>query len=186
MHQLKKCVSFVLAIAATQLAAQDRVPLTVEQQAKALIGREYIGDDIQTLQPSCTDVGGGALDPDTKALDGWFYGNLYCEDKPVLTLQKSLGRIGNTTRWRIVDAVVIPAYARDGSPGGQGTLQNTGGPCTVDGKRDATLVALVREGRRPKRNGEREDVAYSWHADIEREKIVALSTKRVRCIHDEP
>jgi hypothetical protein len=154
---------------------------------KSLIGGQYVGGRIETLQPSCTDAGGGALADGPTQVDGWYYGNLYCHEKPVLTLTKVIGRVGDLPRWRIADAIAIPAYEPPGSAGGPGTLQIMGtGPCTFDGSHDEYIVALVREGKRQKRNGEREDVAYAWRFDLQREKIVPVSTKRVGCVHDEP
>lgn len=187
MYLRKQSVALALALIMPLAVAGRAIGTTAELQAKALIGSEYTGLGIESLQPSCKDAGGGPLFAGTDILQDWDIGNLYCQGRPVLALKKFLGRVGDLPRWRIVDAVVIPAYEPNGSPGGPGTLQIMGtGPCTLDGKRDEYILVLVREGRRQKRNGEREEVAYSWRFDIQHEKIVPISTKRVRCVHDEP
>ncbi|GAB3552557.1 hypothetical protein GCM10027343_38230 [Noviherbaspirillum agri] len=118
----------------------------------------------------------------------WSINKGQCQGQPVIMLERFISRSApDVSTWRIVDTLVLPRYMRDPDPGRRPNalrLFETG-DCELDGKTDTSFIALVRWGNREQINW-RTGVERAWTFDVERGRIVPLSTKRIICYRPEP
>jgi hypothetical protein len=116
----------------------------------------------------------------------WAFGEAWCGDRVALLLKHVIGREGRRPIWRIVDTVLLPPFEREWTPRNQNELTRFfAGDCQLDGRIDEFFVALARLGKR-NRVDWRTGVKHAWTFDIEKGRIVPVSTRRVVCHRPTP
>ena len=163
--------------------------MSAEKEARALVGVKYVpgiqGEKF-TSRLSCTSDGSARLSIAGVPYPEWSFGTALCQGRHVETLEQRVSEENGVTTWRIVDALLLPPVAADWDPHRQNKLQiSLMGECTLDERTDTSFFALVRW-----RDRERVDwktgVEHAWTYDIEKGRIVPVSTKRVVCEWLEP
>jgi hypothetical protein len=183
--------AFAFAFIWTVALADGKPAITSAEEARAMIGMEYTasmpGERIAPDRFSCINEGGAILLINGISQNDWSTSTTTCQGRPVITLERFVKRLGpRETTWRIVDTLVLPRYERDPDPRRPNALRLfQTGDCELDGKTDTYFIALVRWGKREKIDW-RTGVERAWTFDIERERIVPLSTKRIVCYRPEP
>lgn len=181
--------AFALAMTSITAPADSRPAMTVEEEARALIGKEYtFRMQGQRISPelSCTSEGGGLLFINGVFDDEWASGAVKCQGRAVEVLKRAVGEADGDTTWRIIDTLVLPPYKESPNPKRPNALRlAAAGPCELDGRTDTFFIALVRMGKRDRIDW-RTGVEKAWTYDIERGRIVPLSTKRIVCYRPEP
>jgi hypothetical protein len=183
--------TFALAFAWTAALANGKPAATAAEEAGALIGMEYVipmaGERIAPDRFSCISEGGGMLLSNGMPRNDWATSTVTCQERPVILLERFVNRLSpSETTWHIVDTLVLPRYERDPDPSRPNALRLfQTGDCELDGKIDTSFIALVRWGKREKIDW-RTGVERAWTFDIERGRIVPLSTKRIVCYRPEP
>jgi len=180
----------VLALALAPSMGVLSAQLTPEAEARSLIGVTYtpIFPSLRiTEASSCTDEGGGSLALDGRLSREWSFGEAWCGDRVVLLLKRLVGREKDKRPvWRIVDAVLLPLYKRDWTSRDERQVGKfIEGDCQLDGRVDNSLVVLARLGKR-NRVDWRTGVKHAWTFDVEHERIVPVSIKRVVCRRPTP
>lgn len=163
-----------------------------QQEAQALIGLEYQlstgTTNGQTIaeHPSCSNVGGTLMWVRGKSFDDWSAGEFECKGQRILLLKRQVNASGAAVRWRIVDTQLLPPYApgfddkRPFAP----RLHSTG-ECALDGRTDTLFFVLLRWGKR-ERVDWRTGVERAWGFNLDAERIVPLSTRRIVCEKPDP
>ena len=178
-------LAFVPAVAVAALAPQG-AQMTAEEEARALIGIEYPGAAFsRRIVPhlSCTD-GGGRLQIGGVDYKEWWYSRVECQGRQVLILERSLPRKEGKAKWYVVDTLLLPPVrllTEPYAPHGVNDLWLfSPEECALDGRYDTDFVALVRWTDREWFDW-RSGVEHAWTYDLERERIVPVSTKRIAC-----
>lgn len=161
-------------------------------EAKALIGAEYTSQverlPIAPGRSSCTAVGEGGLYIKEKTIEGWGTGQALCDGREVVTLLKHIGAVDGHPKWKIVDVLLLPPLAKEGSRNTSRmpvTHTEIGRLCDVTDLRGTSYIALLRWNNRERidwRNG----VEKAWTYDIQQERIVPASTRGISCEWSEP
>ena len=163
--------------------------MPVEEEVRALIGVEYspgIQGEKFTSRLSCTRSGGGLLYLNGVFNDEWVAGTGTCQGRTIKTLERMVKEENGLSIWRIVDALLLPPVADDWDPNRQNKLQiSLMGECTFDGETNTSFFALVRWRDREQVDW-KTGVEHAWTYDIERGRIVPVSTKRIVCEWLEP
>ena len=184
LHVWLFALAFVPAVATAALPMQG-TRMTAEEEVRALIGIEYsIQRPWERLvgHLSCIDGGGGILQIGGVDHEEWAYGRVECRGRQVLMLKRSLSRKEGKARWRVVDTLLLPLVLLDRYvPDDPINLWLfTQEWCTLDGRYDTDFVALVRWSEREQIDW-RSGVEHAWTYDLERKRIVPISTKRIVC-----
>jgi len=178
----------ILAQASIGVLANEKPAMTPAEEARALIGVEYspIGDDDRIVDYlSCVDEGRGALDDEMV----WSYGVANCQGRRVVMLTRFVKKTVNYTTWHIVDTLLLPPIETRWSPNPGNKLRLTfadSTQCEVRGQPNILFAALIRWGKRNKRNEVdwRTGVEKAWTFDTQHGRIVPLSTKGFTCWWD--
>lgn len=151
-----------------------------EQRARDLIGTERIDVLLDEVLPGteCVNLGGGVIDIDGQEKSDWALDHASCGNRTMALLKRDVGTEGRYVRWRIVDTYLAPPIKK-------GTRLYQQGDCELDGKIDTTFYALARMGKRQAVN-HRTGVLAAWTVDLEAQKIVPVSTRRVVCYRPTP
>lgn len=182
---------FALAVVSSMAFANGKSAMTLEQEARWLIGREYTvsfqGDQIIPGESNCTYQYGRRLHLDGIEQKGWSIAQVRCQGRTVIMLERLLGRAdAPDLTWRIIDTQVLPRYAMYWNPRRPNALhmfQNS--ECTLNGKSDTDFIVMVRMGKHDKIDG-RTGVERAWTFDTEQGRIVPLSTRHIVCYRPEP
>jgi hypothetical protein len=159
-----------------------------EEEARALIGRDFEpASENLTVIPelSCVNLTGAFVMIRGKEHQEWEGGMLTCQDRYVLVLAKFLGRPdGETPRYHVVDTLIMPPglslFLNEQHPEGPYLFEVD---CKLDDHWDTSVYAIVRLGKArwmTWRNG----VERAWTFDIQKQRIIEVSPKRVICYHD--
>jgi hypothetical protein len=184
--------AFVLALALPSAFAAGRLSMTVEEEARALIGTEYasraLGEGISPGKLSCINEGGGRLHLDGVSYDDWSDGQAKCQGRAVVILKRAIGEANGRTTWRIVDTLLLPPtrlYRSSKRPNALMMVSSFEGICEASKRPDTSFVALVRWGKRDRIDW-RTGVERAWTFDVERGRIVPMSTRSIECEWVEP
>lgn len=160
--------------------------MSAEQEAGALFGLEYAaqapGRPILPGRLSCTEQASGPLMLDGQAQEAWAVGLARCQGRSLVLLKRVLGEAGGQMKWRIEDALLLPPLEPRRDGGSMDGLQVAiPGECALAGRKDTSLVALVRWGKR-KRIDWRHGVKQVWTFDTASARIVRLPTRHAVCV----
>jgi len=185
-------VHLVLLMTSTAALANDGPAMTVEEEARALIGVEYIGrwsDKQIAPHLSCTKEGGGLLHD---AADTWGDGFAMCQGRAVILLEREVGRIDDAhVKWHIVDTLLLPPAELEWNPKRPDALYlsaSAGDQCEIRGRPHIPFGVLARWNKQDKRGriNWRTGVEKAWTFDTKQGRIVPLSTKPIVCESVEP
>jgi hypothetical protein len=156
-------------------------PAKPNQIARAVIGAEYVSAPNRPNAPGCTHRGGSVISAQDVPTD-FSYQLMSCGSQWVLALEQLVGRVDNKwPRLRILDATALPSFKSNATESQLHVRQIVNsGDCTLDGRRDRTMLVLVRWGKGDRitsRNG----VITAWGFDLEAGKIILLDTSRIEC-----
>jgi hypothetical protein len=189
---MNRLLATLLLAASLSAHAEGLAGLPVEEEAKALVGVELIDprEELPVAEHlSCRYVGGGSFFIGHKPAKEWASSVIRCQDRYVLTLDKSVGSTqSGKMRRRVVDALLLPPlwlFPDEEHPDGPFLYDSTAEDCTLDGRRGTTVMAVARHGKQKKmtwRNG----LEAAWTFDVQQGRIVPLSPKRVVCTRADP
>jgi hypothetical protein len=161
------------------------------RDARELIGLQYrlapgiLNGQVIAERPSCSHVGGATMYVDGHAVDGWAYSEFSCSGRPIALLERRTDETDGRPTWKIVDTLLLPNYSLDDPNRPKALKLYFNGECELDGKTDTLFFALVRFGKR-ERIDWRTGVEKAWGFDLNAQRIVPLSTKRIVCHQMEP
>jgi hypothetical protein len=145
-----------------------------------VIGAEYISVPDRPDIPGCSDGGGSIISANHVPTD-FSYQFMKCGPQRLLVLEELVGMMDNFPHLRIIDAIPLPPFKSDATESQLHVRQIVNaGDCTLDGRRDRTMLVLVKWGRGDRitaRNG----VITAWGFDLEAGKIIQFDTSRIEC-----
>lgn len=165
--------------------------LQAEAEVRALIGKESganrLDERIAPNELSCTHQGGGSLVVNNEPSTEWGRSVARCQDRLVLLLERKLGGSGGQTRWLIVDALLLPAELGEATPEDRRLSLTSGsaGECDWQDAAGRDYYAALHYGDRIEIDAST-GVEYAWTFDIERGRIVPVSTGGFSCERVDP
>jgi hypothetical protein len=181
----------VLALVLSSAAATAITP-EQDERARALIGLEYrlapgvTNGQVIAEHPTCTHLGGAVMWMNGRSVDDWGFSQLLCNGHPIIALEHKVHSVDPNPKWRVVDAQSLPPYERNADEGRPHALRlHFTGECALDGRTDTLFFVLLRWGKR-ERVDWRTGIERAWGFNLDAERIVPLSTRRIVCEKPDP
>jgi hypothetical protein len=163
-----------------------------EMEARALIGKEAgartFDDRVVPNESSCTHQGGGFVVVNNESSPDWGSTVARCQDRLVLLLERKIaGAVGadGRARWLIVDTLLLPPDVSQTGSRRLSLTSATVGECDWEGNVGRDYYAALHYGNRIEIDGH-SGVEYAWSFDLERGRIVPVSTEGFICERIEP